>query len=736
MRIRSRLLLLVLSVLLPAFLGAALAIGYMYQEEQEFNRQSMRETARALALVLDKEFAKREAVLRTLAASPALDRGDFDTFYKQAKALADTNENVILLSDLNGQQFLNTRKPWGATGLPGTKPIRALRERHGPGATVVSNLYMAQIGRDYSFAIQMPVMRDGKVLYYIAMGSFARQLQSVFEQQQLPPEWHAGIVDRNGVFVARSKEPEKYIGHPVSSDFARKMNDSPDGFYEGVTRAGWPAVAFFSRAPQSEWVFFVVVPKAVVQRSAVNAVMLMGGISLLLLGLAVIASFAFSRRTAQPIEALRHFAERLGRGEAVAPRHCGVVEIDEVGDAMAQADRDIRGARAELEQRVAAAVDAAERSQRALLQAQKLEALGRLTGGIAHDFNNVLQTVSTGLELALMRATDARMRDALESCQRALRRAGELTGQLAVFGRVQKARMETVDPACKLQEIRPLLKGGLRDDIALHIDAPAPLWPVTLDTLQFELALLNLAINARDATPGSGSLRIEARNESLHDAHDEMPAGDYVRIAVSDEGEGMSPEVLAKAVDPFFTTKSVGKGSGMGLAQVYGFARQSGGTLQLHSKPGAGTQVVLYLPRATCEAEPEAREESVAPRRAGGETVLLVEDDALVRDMVRTALLEAGFAVCCAGDGEQALQLLESEERVKLVFSDIVMPGAVSGIDLAEAVLARFPQMRVVLATGYTERQVALPGVRTLAKPYNVAQAVEALQDALEAQYS
>lgn len=733
MRIRTRLLLLVLAVLVPAFLAATFGIGYMYEEERTFHRESMRETARALALVIDKEVATREALLKALAESPALNKRDFEGFYRHAQALAKERDVAIILHKTDGvEQIVNTRHPYGSQ-LPAMLPIaRQLRAEHAADATVVSNLYLPPVGQEYSFAIQVPVKRDGKVLYYLVMGSYVTQLQSVFAEQSLPHEWLAGIVDRHGMLLARSKDPDKFIGKPVRDDFAKALLIG-DGFHEGMTLAGVRATAFFSRAPTSGWTFFVSVPNSTLKRPAEDTALLMGGISLLLIAITALAALAIARRTARSVEALRRSAEALGRGERVAREHTGTLEIDAVNAAMMQAGEEIRSARSDLEQRVAEAVASAERSQRALLQAQKLEALGRLTGGIAHDFNNILQTVATGLELAQLRSTEPLAISALESCKRAVHRAAELTRQLGAFGRVQDARLETIDPHRQLLEMKTLLRSGLRGDIDFQLDVPMHLWPVTVDPLQFELALLNLTINARDAMSSGGVLQLQARNETLNVQTGDLAPGQYLRITVADNGEGMTADVLAKALDPFFTTKSVGKGSGVGLPQAYGFARQSGGTLVLRSQPGAGTQVMLYLPRVHRPMTQPRQDTDMPVHKAQGETLLFVEDDPLVRDVVSPALEAAGFRVLRAADGEQALRMLEAGEHIDVLFTDIVMPGSLNGIELAERARARFPDMPVVLATGYTEQRVQMPAVRTLAKPYEVSQVVDALLEALSA---
>jgi len=731
MRIRTRLLMLVLAVLVPSFLVAGVGIAYLYSEEREFHRENMRETARAVALVVDKEVARREALLHALAASPALDRGEFERFYRHAHALAAERDVAIILHKTNGvDQIINTRLPYG-TPLPPMLPVaQKLRAQYPPEATIVTNLYTPPVGKGDSFGIQVPVIRDGKVLYYLVMGSYVKQLQAVFDEQRFPQEWLAGIVDREGTLLARNKEPEKFVGKPVRDDFIRAMR-TEDGFHEGMTLSGIRATAFFSRAPNSGWTFFVSVPDSVLRRPAEEAALLMTGIAMALFALTAIAAAAVARRTARSVESLRRAAERLGHGEQVELHHTGTLEIDAVNAAIVQAGEDIRSARTGLEHRVAEAVASAERSQRALLQAQKLEALGRLTGGIAHDFNNVLQTLTTGLELAHLRSTEPLARSALESSKRAVERASELTRQLAAFGRVQDARLETIEPHRQLMEMIPLLRSGLRADIDFRLDVPPALWPVTVDPLQFELALLNLTINARDAMPHGGVLQLQAANETLPRHTGELEPGDYVRLTVADNGEGMSADVLAKALDPFFTTKSVGKGSGMGLPQAYGFARQSGGLLTLRSRPGEGTQVEIYLPRSERPAEPRRSPGQAPVPRARREMVLFVEDDPLVRNVVPPALQSAGFRVLCAADGEQALRVLETGEQIDLLFTDIVMPGTINGIDLAHRVRNRYPGVRVVLATGYTEQRVQIPGVRTLPKPYGVSQAVGALLEAL-----
>jgi CheY-like chemotaxis protein len=316
----------------------------------------------------------------------------------------------------------------------------------------------------------------------------------------------------------------------------------------------------------------------------------------------------------------------------------------------------------------------------------------------------------------------------VETCKRTVTRATALTGQLGSFGRVQEARLATVDMCAQARSAVQLMKGALRNDITLLLNCEKDAWPVTIEPLQFDLAVLNLAINARDAMPGGGELRIEVSNLHLAQPPDRLAPGDYVLIAMTDSGTGMAPEVLARALDPFFTTKTIGHGSGLGLPQAYAFASQSQGTLVLHSAPGEGTRVEIYLPRAAQDVAAVVAPVAGTPARGKG-TVLFVEDDVLVREAVVPALEECGFTLLVASDGEAALKLLDEGARPDVVFSDIVMPGRISGIDLAGLVRKRTPSLPVVLATGYTEQQAAVPGVRILAKPYAIEKVVALLSE-------
>jgi PAS domain S-box-containing protein len=401
-----------------------------------------------------------------------------------------------------------------------------------------------------------------------------------------------------------------------------------------------------------------------------------------------------------------------------------------------------------VEERTAALLREAEerrRAEEAARQGEKLQAVGQLTGGIAHDFNNILQVVSSGAQLLKSPRLDERRRAVvLDGMVQAAQNAKELTGRLLAFARKQPLRPETFDLNARLLGMAKLLRGTLGGRIRVATDLAPGLWPVRIDPHQLEVALVNLAVNARDAMPpeGGGTLVLRTRNLRLGNSP-ERPAGEYVCLAVKDTGRGMPPAVLARVFEPFFTTKVQGKGTGLGLAQVHGFAKQSGGDVTVESAPGEGTSVVLHLPRAAA-AEVEAKAKAKAAgqpaevgqlmERAAGRAVLVVEDNADVADFACTMLEGLGYATRRAGSAREALELLDAGETVDAVFSDVVMPGGMSGLDLAVALQRRLPRLAVVLATGYSDALAGWRGAmpaEVLSKPYRLEEVAAALERAL-----
>jgi len=398
-----------------------------------------------------------------------------------------------------------------------------------------------------------------------------------------------------------------------------------------------------------------------------------------------------------------------------------IIDVEERRTIEAERDRAIAELRAlndTLEQRVAERTAELMQAEETLRQSQKMEAVGQLTGGMAHDFNNLLQAMSGCLQLVGRRAGHvAGVQKVLDSGHQAVDRGASLIRQLMAFSRRQSLEPEAFDVRDRLLGMRSFLDRALRADIRLEFDLEGGLWPAMADPVQFELAILNLATNARDAIAGAGRLMIGASNVEQcgeHGLH-----GSFLRIWVRDSGHGMAPAMLERIFEPFFTTKPVGQGTGLGLAQVYGFCRQSGGIATVDSVEGQGTTVTLLLPRA--ETMPAAAADAQRAMVAGGgASVLLVEDDPVVALVIVAALEEMGYRVSRAANGEEALHLLRDGERPDLLFSDVVMPGEIDGAALAAAARALLPRLAVVLTTGYSEDRAGLKGFPVLSKPYRI----------------
>ncbi len=376
-----------------------------------------------------------------------------------------------------------------------------------------------------------------------------------------------------------------------------------------------------------------------------------------------------------------------------------------------------------------------EAAEVALRQAQRLEAMGQLTGGVAHDFNNLLMIVSGSVQRLRRELSDEKHTRLLDMITTATERGESLTRQLLAFSRRQTLSPTVIDLTQRLPELKDMLSRSLRGDVETEVLVPKDACAVKVDPSELELALLNLAVNARDAMPNGGTLSIAIRPVVFRGkAVEEGLSGEFVAVRVADTGVGIPPDILPHVFEPFFTTKEVGKGTGLGLSQVYGFARQSGGTATISSTVGHGTVITLYLPRTREKPEPAAAhaEASTAARQTG--TALLVEDNAEVADVCRAYFQQLGYGVKHVTSAQEALEVLENEPTaIDLVFSDILMPGVMNGLDLAQAVRDRSPRTPVVLCTGYSSRaqEAVRQGFIVLQKPFNITAMEAVLRDAM-----
>ncbi|MGE5170910.1 MAG: ATP-binding protein [Rudaea sp.] len=420
---------------------------------------------------------------------------------------------------------------------------------------------------------------------------------------------------------------------------------------------------------------------------------------------------------------------------------------------------------ARVRERTAALEAEAERRAQAearLYQAQKMEAVGQLTGGLAHDFNNILQVIVGNLQIiARLVERDAgtgdggrsreQLQAAIATAQRASQSARELVLRMLAFSRLQNLAPTVLDVNKLIAGMRDMIARTLGETIDVDVRSADGLWPTSADRNQLETALLNLVVNARDAMPGGGSVTIETRNVEIGagDA-DEIPAGAYVMLSVADTGCGIGADILPRVFEPFFTTKDAGRGSGLGLSMVYGFVSQSGGHVRIASREAAGTRVCIYLPRASeaTPIEPEAGfaagcgadDAGAVPRARRGETILLVEDHEDVRRLGIQALEQLGYRVLHAPDGRSALRMLDEgqQARIDLLFTDVVLPGGMTGYELARAARARRPSLPTLFTSGYAPGKASAAGpvdtdTPLLSKPYGVEALACAIRRAIDA---
>ncbi len=417
-------------------------------------------------------------------------------------------------------------------------------------------------------------------------------------------------------------------------------------------------------------------------------------------------------------------------------------ELLEARNAAEQASAELRDLNLTLEQRINDAVQERLRAEDQIRQMQKMEAVGQLTGGIAHDFNNMLAIVIGGLNLVQRRLAkgDTDVGQFISGAMEGANRAATLTQRLLAFSRQQPLSPQALKANDMVSDMSELLRRTLGETIQMETVLAGGLWQTYADAGQLENVVLNLAVNARDAMPDGGRLTIETANchlDSAYAAEHGVAEGQYVLVAVTDNGSGMPPEVAAKAFDPFFTTKGVGKGTGLGLSQVFGFVKQSGGHVKIYSEPDHGTSVKIYLPRYYGNAEAPARTLARGvPYGNSSEVILVVEDDSRVRELAVQMLRDLGYGVLEAEDGACGLQMLDRHPEVCLLFTDVVMPG-MSGRLFADEARRRKPALRVLFTTGYSRNAIVHngvldPGVHLLPKPASLEQLALKVREVLD----
>jgi len=380
-----------------------------------------------------------------------------------------------------------------------------------------------------------------------------------------------------------------------------------------------------------------------------------------------------------------------------------------------------------------------KRAEEMILHHQKLDAIGQLSGGIAHDFNNILSVIGGNLEMMAAYDQAPGAKRALSRAQEAVERAARITQRLLAFARRQPLERQAIDLNMTFNNLLDMLRRSIGETVDIQLQLSADPAVVDADIDQLETAILNLAINSKDAMPAGGKLVIETENARVIDdprTIQEVPPGDYVRVSVSDNGKGMPPEVRDRALEPFFTTKEVGQGTGLGLSMVYGFLKQLGGHARIYSEPGRGTRVSLFFPRSKEPAEPQGHKPGAVPPQGQAETILVVEDDPDVRLVTVSRLESLGYKVRVAIDGRSALEAVRNDPDVQIALLDVVMPGGMDGHQLADEIEKVAPAIRLVLMSGYSAKMAAgldKPDSRPfLSKPVSLIKLARALRDVLE----
>jgi signal transduction histidine kinase len=751
--VRRYLLLVVLSSLLPLAAFAAYLSYDSSQAQVATIRTSVLSTTRALAVAVDEHIRMRRAMLEQLARSPTLQAGDLVGFHAEMVHLSRLlGGPIITLVRPDATRELFTELPPGVA-VPGSSQPDLVRRVFETGQTQLSDVFIGSILREPIAVLAAPVKRDGKVIWSLQLALRAQEFGRLLDPKLLPPSWLSGIVDRQGRFLARVPDNDRRVGQLASESWRAAIKARPDESWDRfASLEGEEVYNGHARAPQSGYIIGIGVPANIIDAPLRRSLwrLLIGGCVVVALGTLIAGLVA--RRVTDGLQDVAAAAEQVPMGQCAPPRFTGGVrEIDQISSALVTSAQTILRRTNELnhlnetlEQRVVSETAERMRAEAALRQAQKMEAIGQLTGGVAHDFNNLLQVISGGLENLRQRLAtegDARLRRSIELAAQAAERAASLTQRLLAFSRQQPLAPEVIDPNRLVGGMSELIRRTIGEAIAMETVLAAGIWRVFADPNQLESALLNLAVNARDAMPHGGKLTIETANthfdETYAAAHEVAP-GQYVAICVSDTGEGMTPEVIDRVFDPFFTTKPQGQGSGLGLSQVYGFVKQSQGHVKVYSERGAGTTVKIYLPRST-RPEPAQTSTDAQPVPQGhpDTVVLVVEDDQAVRALSVDMLQRLEYRVLQAKDGAAALQVLATHPEISLLFTDVGLPGPYNGRQLADEARLRNPALKVLFTTGYARNAIVHhgrldPGVDLIVKPFSYAALAAKLRAVLE----
>jgi len=714
--IPARLTMLALVTALPLVAVGSFAILRTVDDERAQIQSDVKQMVESFLADVDREIGAIWAELQVLATSPSLQSGDFREFDQQMRAALKIRGTSIVLHDTHAQQLLSTNRPFGES-LPRATNSEMHDRVVATGKPQISDLIMGAVLKRPILTVGVPVFRDGAVVYVLAMGLGPEILSALMQDQKLSPDWTAAILDRKGIIVGRNRDLDRFVGQPVAPMLRQKLTEAIESWIPNVTSDGIPVYSTFRRSAMTGWTVAIGLPREFIDGPVRRArwIAFGGGAAVLALSLTLAWWVGWGIR--RPVKALTTAASILASGKPLGPFLGGVPELDQVGEALRNAATALARNREQLESMVAdrtqelaitnerlrAEIIAREQAQAALLQAQKMEAIGQLTGGVAHDFNNLLTAVSGSLALLESSVSDERGLRLLRTAQRGASRGAKLTESLLAFARKQRLDPVPADLNSVIVEISEMLRRSIGTSVAVKHVLAGDLWPALVDVSQIETALLNVALNARDAMPEGGVLVIETANIRAED--NELPAEvigrDCVLVSLRDTGTGMSQEVIERAFEPFFTTKEIGKGTGLGLSMVFGVVHQSGGAVRIRSRLREGTTVQIYLPRTTEAKAPSARP-VVKHRTAERAHILVVDDDRDVRWITSEDLREIGYLVTEADSGRAALAILERDDPCDLMIADLVMTG-LTGVDTVRLARRIRPDLKVLFCSGYAD---------------------------------
>jgi signal transduction histidine kinase/ActR/RegA family two-component response regulator len=744
--ISARLILLVLALALPLNLVIGGIIWSLVSRANDAQRTSLLYAARSVAAGLNAELGKYVALAEALSRSPALLDDNLDAFEAEARrAFPARAEAWVLVADVDGQQLMNTFvQPGQPLPRRPSIPIAAQHRAFSTGSIVISDLFRSPFTSHWLVTIEVPIFKGGLPFRGLAVVMREVEFLRLLSAQDVPTNWLAGIIDGEGRFIARVPKGSTEVGQLASEGW--RANKDQTGLFKHTSLEGDVLVSANAHPTISSWTVGVAVKEAELQAAAWITVRWAVILGIGLSGLSLLLAWSLARQITRPIDQLRlAFADVSATPGK--PIEMGPPEILQLQDTLHRAT----GERTKSNEALMSALSSLERemslreeAQAALAQSQRMEAIGQLAGGMAHDFNNVLAAISSYLDGVALRSTDEKIHKVIEDVMDVIQMGASLTRRLLILSRRQGVGLERLDLNDRVTVTIELLRRTLGEQVTVSLSLSPDPCQVMANPGDVDNAILNLAINARDAMLNGGMVTIETRHVTL-DADTagriaNARPGDYVMLTVSDTGHGMSAEILKHAMEPLFTTKEPGKGTGLGLATVHSAVQQSGGFVAIDSAVGEGTFVYLYFPKV--EPEPIVRLAKPSTQRAPlgkGELILLVEDNDKVREATVSRLESLGYAVLQAKTGPEAITLLESGQPIALVFSDIVMPGAMTGYDLAEWVRSRRPDLNILLTTGYSDMPLtvseAVREINVLAKPYTREHLAWALSEALCGRY-